>query len=378
MTLDDYRCQARRRLPRSVFDYIDGGADEELSLAANVSAFRAWQFRPVALADTSAVDLSADIVGKTALAPLGFSPTGYTRMISPLGEPAVAEAAALAGIPYVLSTMATVSLEQVAQHPRCEQLDRWFQLYAWKDRRITEELIDRAAAANYRVLELSVDTTVSGYRIRDQRNGFMIPPRLSVRTILDIAKRPSYWTKLVMSPSPEFANLRNAEPGSGYTIEKITTKFNPALTWQDLTWIRERWTGKLLLKGPIGPADAARAWAAGIDGIHLSNHGGRQLDRTIAPIDLVRPVRAAVAPECNIIVDSGIRHGADIATAIALGANAAFVGRGYLWGLAAAGREGVASVAQILIDQLRRTMQLLGVSSVCELRQRGTELVIRQ
>lgn len=374
LTVGDLRRLARRRLPRSVFDYVDGGADEEITLRGNVAAFRRWRFRPSVLVDVADTDLRTSILGGPAEAPLGFAPTGYTRMVSPIGEPAVAAAAARVGIPYVLSTMATTSLEELARGPG-RGADRWFQLYVWKDRELTRRMVERAAACGYRVLEVTVDTPVSGYRTRDVRNGFTIPPSVTFGALLDIGLRPGYWRRMLAAPALRFANVGG---GSGGSIADIGGQFDPSVTWSELARIREMWPGKLVLKGPVGPRDAVRAVELGADGVHLSNHGGRQLDRTIAPIDLVAPVRAALGDGPAVLVDSGVRHGADIATAVALGADAAFAGRAYLWGLAAGGFDGVRKAATLLTDQLRRTMQLAGVTSIAQLRQEGPELLVRE
>jgi L-lactate dehydrogenase (cytochrome) len=377
-SIEDLENLARRKLPRSVLDYVGGGADGEWSLSNNTTAIQKWSFTPRVLTDVSRTSTATEILGQPAAAPLGFAPTGYTRMISPLGEPAVAAAAARAGIPYVLSTMATTSLEDLAEGGD-PNADRWFQLYIWRDRQLTRRLIDRAQASGYRVLEIAVDTAVSGLRLRDARNGFTIPPQLTLSSVLDIGTKPGYWTGMLRSPTMEFANVSSADAlDGGYTIENITKQFDPSVGWSDLEEIRAQWNGKLVLKGPIGPADARRAKELGVDALHLSNHGGRQLDRAIAPIDLVRPVREAVGDSVGVLVDSGFRHGADIATAIALGADAAFVGRPYLWGLVAGGHDGLDMTARLLIDGLRRTMQLLGVATVEELRRRGPELLSHQ
>ncbi|MDV3127303.1 alpha-hydroxy-acid oxidizing protein [Mycobacterium sp. 21AC1] len=371
-TVEDLHRLARRRLPRPVADYVDGGADEELTLADNVDAFRRWRFTPSVLVDVASVDASTSLLGRRSALPLGLAPTGYTRMISTAGEPAVAGSAARAGIPYVLSTMASTSVEALATHPESGGTDRWFQLYIWKDRDLTARLVTRAAAAGYRVLEIAVDTAVSGYRVRDVRNGLTIPPQLTLKGLVDIGIRPGYWTKMLASPALQFANVT---AGGGYTIDNITKQFDPSVSWEDLARIRELWPGPVVLKGPLGPDDAIRARDLGVDGVHLSNHGGRQLDRTVAPIDLVAPVREAAGPGFAVFVDSGVRHGADIATALALGADAAFIGRPYLWGLVAGGRAGVDKVIELLSDQFARTMALLGVNSVDELRRRGTTLL---
>jgi L-lactate dehydrogenase (cytochrome) len=372
--IDDLRAVARRRLPGPVFDYVDGGADDEQSLRANREAYRRWGFAPRALVDVSAVDTSATLLGAPATLPLALAPTGYSRMMHPAGEQAVARAAARAGLPYTLSTVASTSIEDVAStgHPQL-----WFQLYIWRDRDMVADLVTRAWASGYRVLEVSVDVPVSGHRRRDVRNGLTIPPRLTARTLASILSRPGYWVDMVRHEAVAFANAPpGVDGGRGITIENMSAQFDPTVTWADLEALRARWPGRLLVKGPLGPADARRALAAGADGVHLSNHGGRQLDRLPAPVDTLAGVRAAVGPDATVIVDSGIRHGADLAVAVALGADAGAVGRAYLYGLMAAGEAGVDHALSLLAAQFRRTLQLLGVRSVAELRALGPELLV--
>jgi L-lactate dehydrogenase (cytochrome) len=370
--IPDLEAAARRRMPRAVFDYVAGGADEELTLEANLAAFRRWRFVPGNLCDVTAVDTSTELLDERIALPLLFSPTGYTRMMDPAGECAVARAAKRAGIPYGLSTVASTSIEELAQtgHPNL-----WFQLYIWRDRGLVDDLVARAWERGYRTLEVSVDVPVSGHRSRDVRSGLTIPPRLTPRALADIASHPGWWLRMLRAPVVRFANAPPAVDGSGVTIENMTAQFDSSVSWRDLEEMRARWPGKLVLKGTIGAEDARRALAAGCDGLHLSNHGGRQLDRAAAPIDLVPEVRAAVGEQATIIVDSGIRHGADLAVAIALGANAGAVGRAYLYGLMAAGEAGVDHVAAIIAAQFRRTLQLLGQPSVAELRESGRALM---
>ena len=369
--LEDLRRAGRRLLPRPVFDYVDGAADEELSMAANVAAFRRWRFVPRALAGVPAVDTGAEVLGRPAALPLVLAPTGFTRMMHPAGEPAVAAAAARHRLPYTLSMMATTSVADLAAGPHG---DLWFQLYILRDRGRTNALVDQAAACGYQVLVVAVDTTVSGRRVRDVRNGLTVPPELSARTVASIASRPGYWARLLRGPALTLANLATAETT---TIAGTADWFDPDITWDDIAMLRERWPGRLIIKGPLGPADARRAVEAGADGVQLSNHGGRQLDRTVVPIDLVPAVREAVGPDIAVLADSGVRHGADIVTAVALGADAAAIGRAYLYGLMAAGEPGVDKALSLLAAQFRRTLHLLGVSSVAELRKHGPELLVR-
>jgi L-lactate dehydrogenase (cytochrome) len=373
LDMDDLRDAARRMLPRAVFDYVDGGADEEISITANSDAFRSYNFVPRAMRCVGQVSLATQFLNADIGAPIGLAPTGYTRLVSPAGEPAVARAAAACGVPYVLSTVGTTTIEELAEvgHPGL-----WFQLYVLRDRGLTWSLLERAAAAGVAVLEVSVDTAVSGRRLRDVRNGFTIPPALTFRTMADIAVHPRYWTGVITSPPLRFASLVTRRADGPPTIADITSLFDPDVSWDCLADIRERWPRRLLVKGPLGPADAERAIQAGADGVHLSNHGGRQLDRTIPPVELIRPVRERVGDRCAIAVDSGIRHGADVLVALARGADLCMVGRAYLYGLAAGGEAGVHRSIELLVDQLRRTMQLCGVSTLPDLRKYADEIVV--
>jgi L-lactate dehydrogenase (cytochrome) len=370
--IGDLRACARRLTPRPVFDYVDGGADEELSMATNREAFTRWRFVPRALVDVSAPDTSAPVLGQILPLPLVLGPTGYTRMVHPAGEIGAARAAGRHGLPYTLSTMATTSIEDLAA---AAGPDRWFQLYILNDSGLNAELVDRAAASGYRVLVVTVDTVVAGHRSRDARNGLVIPPELTVRTIASIAARPGYWMRMLRSPAIGVANF--ATRHRSMTIAETISLFSPAITWDDIAALRERWAGQLVIKGPLGAADARRAAQAGADAVQLSNHGGRQLDRAVPPADLICEVREAVGPGMCVLVDSGIRHGADIATGVALGADACVIGRAYLYGLMAGGEPGVDKALTLLAAQFKRTLQLLGVTSVADLRKHGNELLTR-
>jgi L-lactate dehydrogenase (cytochrome) len=371
----DLRLAAKRRIPRPVFDYVDGAADEEVAVAANMAAFRSWRFLPRVLAGVAAADTSAPVLGATLPAPLALGPAGYTRMMHPDGEIGAARSALRHGLPYTLSTMASTGIEELRSGVSAVPGgDLWFQLYLTKNRVQAFDLVSRAADNGYSTLVVTVDTIVAGNRVRDLRNGLSIPPALTLSTVASVALKPSYWYHLLAGPALDYANFAGRAPT---TAMKTADFFDPDLDWSDISDLRSRWTGKLLLKGPVGPADAQRALELGVDGVQLSNHGGRQLDRTVAPVDLISPVREAVGPSFTILVDSGVRHGADVAVALALGADAAVLGRAYLYGLMAGGPAGVDRALDLLIWQFKSTMQFLGMTSVAELRKHGRDLLTR-
>jgi L-lactate dehydrogenase (cytochrome) len=359
----DLRAIARRRTPRAVFDYADGAADSELSLSRARAAFARVEFQPTVLKDVSTVDTSREILGARATLPFAFAPTGFTRMMNTEGERAVAGVAQQTGIPFTLSTMGTTTIEDVAQ--AAPGARKWFQLYLWRDRAPAKDLVQRAAAAGYDTLMLTVDTAVGGARLRDIRNGLTIPPALSLRTFVDGAMHPNWWFDLFTTEPLRFASLERSD---GTPAELINRVFDPALTMADVDWLRGTWPGKLVIKGIQTVADARRVVDAGADAVLLSNHGGRQLDRAPVPIELVAPVVAEVGDRAEVLVDTGITNGADIVAAVALGARAALIGRAYLYGLMAGGRRGVAKAVDILTGEITRTLQLIGVNSVDELR----------
>lgn len=373
----DLRAVAKRRIPRPVFDYVDGAADEEIAVAANAAAFRAWRFLPRVLTGVASADTSAPLFGTSLQVPFLLGPAGYTRMLHPDGEIGAARSALGHGVPYTLSTMATTGIEEL--RAAVNGLDGpegslWFQLYLTKNRVKAYDLVTRAADNGYSTLVVTVDTVVSGNRVRDLRNGLSIPPALALSTVASVALKPAYWYSLLAGPPLDYANFAG-RPTT--TVMGSADFFDADLNWSDIADLRARWAGKLLLKGPLGPADAARAVELGVDGIWLSNHGGRQLDRAVPTVDLIAPVRAAVGPSVSVVVDSGIRHGADVLTAVALGADAGVLGRAYLYGLMAGGEAGVDRALDLIAGQFRSTMQLLGVTSVAELRKHGRDLITR-
>jgi L-lactate dehydrogenase (cytochrome) len=363
-TIGDLRAIARRRTPRAVFDYTDGAADGELSLNRARAAFGRVEFTPSVLRDVSTVDLGRDILGQRSALPFAFAPTGFTRMMHHEGEPAVARVAQDVGIPYTLSTMGTTTIEGVAA--AAPGARKWFQLYLWRDRSVAKDLVQRAADAGYDTLMLTVDTPVGGARHRDTYNGLSIPPALTLRTFVDGALHPHWWFNMLTTEPLTFASLTSTEGGT--VSDLINRVFDPALTMADVEWLRGTWTGKLVVKGIQSVDDARRVTDAGADAVLLSNHGGRQLDRAPVPLELVEPTVQALGDRAEVLVDTGVMHGADVLAAIALGARAALVGRAYLYGLMAGGELGVRKAVQILTGEITRTLQLIGVNNVDELR----------
>ena len=362
LTIGDLRTVARRRTPRSVFDYTDGAAEAEISLRRARALFRDLELQPSILHDVSAVDTTTQYLGRPSALPFAFAPTGFTRMMHHEGERAVVRVAQERDIPYALSTMGTTSIEAVAQ--AAPDARKWFQLYVWKDRAAGEDLMARAKAAGYEALMLTVDVPVAGARLRDVRNGFAIPPALTVRTVLDAGMHPSWWMNLLTTEPLTFASL---SAWDGTVAELLDKLFDPTMTIADLEWLRASWDGPLIIKGIQTVADAQRVVAAGADAVVLSNHGGRQLDRAPVPLRLLPDVRDALGADAEVWVDTGITSGADVVAALALGADATLIGRAYLYGLMAGGHRGVDRAVEILEKEVRRTMALLGVTSVGEL-----------
>jgi L-lactate dehydrogenase (cytochrome) len=362
LTIADLRAIARRRTPRSVFDYTDGAAEREITLRRARRLFAELELRPTVLQDVSDVDLSTTVLGRTSALPFAFAPTGFTRMMNHEGERAVVRVAQRHGIPYSLSTMGTTSPEDVAA--AAPEARRWFQLYVWNDRAAGEELMRRAAEAGFEALVLTVDVPVAGARLRDVRNGFAIPPALTLSTVLDAATHPAWWINLLTTEPLRFATLSSWQ---GTVADMIDAMFDPSMTIADLEWVRSCWQGPLVIKGIQTVDDARRVVDAGADAIILSNHGGRQLDRAPVPLRLLPDVVQAVGDRTEVWLDTGILSGADIVAALALGARTTLVGRAYLYGLMAGGERGVERAVQILEREIRRTMQLLGVRTVAEL-----------
>ncbi|HEU5301201.1 MAG TPA: alpha-hydroxy acid oxidase [Acidimicrobiia bacterium] len=371
-SVGDLRTMARRRLPGGVFDYIDGGAEDEVTLAANTAAFRRIELRPRVLRPVGDLEPSTTILGRHLPFPLVLAPTGFGRIAHPDGELAVARAAARAGIPFTVSTLATRSIEEVAA---VSNGPKWFQVYVWRDRGLVKEMVERAQASGYDALVLTVDTAVFGRRERDVRRGFALPPTIGLRTVIDGALHPRWTWEFVRSDPIRFANVAQSSGGGSVgdgsdpvsLADYINAQFDPDLSWHDIEWIASLWDGPIVLKGIQTVEDAVLAADSGVAAIALSNHGGRQLDTAPATLDLVAPVADAVGDRLEIICDGGVRRGSDIVKAVALGANAAMAGRAYLFGLGVAGERGVDHVLDLLHADVRRTMALLGCTSVEDL-----------
>ena len=367
-SIEDLRKMARRRLPGGVFDYIDGGAEDEVAMDRNTRGFREMEFVPRVLRDMGNVDTTGTILGREVPFPLILAPTGFTRIAHPPGELAVARAADRAGLPYSLSTMGTRSVEEVAA---VSKGSKWFQVYVWRDKGLLKDMILRAKEAGFDVLCITVDAAMLGRRERDVRRGFTLPPKMGMDILFEGMIRPSWSVRFAFSEPISFANVAGNNAIDGSTAVDLAAfmneQFDPTLSWEDVAWMRSLWDGPVLVKGVQCVADAVIARDQGLDGVVLSNHGGRQLDSAPSIIELVQPVAEAVGGDLDIVCDGGVRRGGDIVKALALGATSCMIGRPYLYGLAAAGEEGVDWVIEHLHTGMRRDMALCGAASVSEL-----------
>ncbi|CAM3110276.1 alpha-hydroxy acid oxidase [Actinomyces slackii] len=371
-TIWDLRALAKRNTPAAAFDYTDGSADEEISLRRARQAFRDIEWHPDILRPAPDVNTSCQILGGPSAMPFGIAPTGFTRLMRTEGETAGAGAAGAAGIPFTLSTLGTTSMEDVAAaNPRGRN---WFQLYVMREREISYGLVERAAAAGFDTLMFTVDVPTAGARLRDKRNGFSIPPQITASTVLNTAMYPRWWFDFLTTPKLEFASLSST---GGTVGELLDSAMDPTISDEDLAVIRSLWKGRIIIKGVQNVADSKRLVDLGVDGILLSNHGGRQMDRAPIPFRLLPEVLREVGRDTTVMIDTGIMHGQDIIAAAALGAKFSLVGRAYLYGLMAGGRAGVDRAIEILSDQVVRTMKLLGVASLDELEPRHVTQLTR-
>lgn len=365
---DDYRRAARRRLPRMVYEFIQGGAEDEYALSANRRAWESLTFRPRVLTDVGTIARSVTVAGQELATPIILAPTGLSRLAGPEGEHAAARAAHAHGTVSVLSTSASTSIEDVAAGAPSPQ---WFQLYPWANRDVTTGLIDRARTCGYSTMVVTVDVPVTGGRERDLRVGMTVPPRISAATVLGVARRPRWAWNLVTGPQITFANMLEAFPhlGSGVSTlaEQSSALLNPRNVWTDLAWMREAWGGPVLVKGITTAEDARRAADAGVDGVIVSNHGGRQLDYLPGTGEVLPEVAQAVGDRVDVLVDGGIRRGTDVVKALALGAKAVLVGRPWLHALAAGGTPAVDNLLRLLTLELDRTLALVGCPDVRDL-----------
>jgi len=368
VTIEDLRRRARRRLPRAVFDYIDGGAEEEVTLRANRQAFERVQFRPRALVDCGTPDLSTTVLGQRLRCPLILAPAGLVGLFWPNGETAAARAAARFGTIFSLSTVSVASLEEVAASGSGATL--WFQLYIFRDRGLTRSLVERALTAGYQALCVTIDVPVAGARERDVRNGFTVPPRVTLRNVVDAIQHVSFLRGVLTGPPITFRNVSRIPTSRTEAVSiaaYVNRQFDPTVTWADIAWLRSLWPRPLLLKGIMSAEDARLAVEYGVDGIVVSNHGGRQLDGLPATIEVLPEIADAAGDRVEILLDGGIRRGTDVAKALALGARACLIGRPYLYGLAAGGQGGAELAVAMLAKELERALTLLGRASVGEL-----------
>jgi L-lactate dehydrogenase (cytochrome) len=364
LSIEDLRNLAKRRVPRAIFDYADGGAYEERTLRANAADLDAINFRPRVMLDVSTVKLGTTLVGCAASIPLAIGPTGLAGLFHADGEILGARAAAAFGIPFCLSTMSICSIEDVRA---ATGQPFWFQQYLMRDRGFNQELIERAIAARCSALMLTLDLQVIAERRRDRRNGLSIPPRITLRNALDVATKPVWALRVLFGKRRTFGNLVGRIGGTDgiKTLAEWTqTQFDASANWRDVEWVRSRWPGRLILKGVMDAEDARFALAAGADAVVVSNHGGRQLDGAPSSIAVLPEIVDAIGGRCEVLFDGGIRSGQDLAKALALGARGGLIGKSFLFALAAGGQAGVTRALEIIRDELRVTLALTGITEV--------------
>jgi len=367
-SIAELRQRARRRLPTAVFDYIDGGAEDEVSMRANQSGFGRYDLIPQVLTDVSKINLATEVMGQRIEMPLMLSPTGMTRTFHHKGEAAVAPAAARAGTIYSLSSASSVSIEEIGA---LTDGPKWFQIYVWRDRTLVKDLIERARASGYQALCLTVDVQMMGKRERDLRNGLSVQPKLTPRLAIDVARHPNWWINMLRSPPLQMANVVGKVPGAddglSTAAQFVDSQFDRTVTWDDAAWMIREWGGPFAIKGILTAEGARRCIDIGATGVVVSNHGGRQLDQVPAPIDVLPEIVDAVAGRADVILDGGVRRGSDVVKALSLGAKACMVGRPYLYGLAAGGEAGVDRALGLFKDEVQRSLILMGVKDVADL-----------
>ena len=365
VNLAELRSLAKKRVPKAVFDYVDGGANDELAYARSQEIYSRVEFKARVLRDVSVIDLKTKILDKESALPIIFAPTGYTRMMHYQGEVMVAKVCDENNLIYNLSTMGTTSSKEIGE--QVPNVRRWFQLYLWRDRDQSLKFIEEAKAAGFEGLMLTVDTAVGGIKWRDIRNGLTVPPKIGLKTFFDMALKPKWWFNLLTTAPLEFATFRNFNKPLSEIAAKV---FDPAVTFEDVKWLRSVWQGKLIIKGIQTVSDAQELAKIGVDAIVLSNHGGRQLDRSVVPLELLPAVRTAIGPKGSspeIYIDGAIMSGADCLAAVALGADAVLIGRAYLYGAMAAGKNGVEKVVEILRFEMETALKLMGAKNLSEL-----------
>jgi (S)-mandelate dehydrogenase len=369
LNVEDYRRRARRLLPRLVFDYVDGGAEDECCLQRNRDALDAVPLVPECLRDTSAMDIGIELFGRRWNAPFAIAPIGLAGLVRPRGDALMAAAAQAARVPFILSTASNTRIEDV--RAAAPDATLWMQLYVMGERAIAERIVRRARAAGFESLVLTVDVPVSGLRERDLRHGFRVPMRLTPATVFDMAQHPGWLLRLAQGGMPRFENLlpgADEPPVSAQAQAALLSRtMDRTLTWDSLGWLRKLWDGPLLIKGLLGAEDAKRAVRHGADGIVVSNHGGRQLDAAPASIAALPRIVDAVGGRIPVLVDGGMRRGSDVVKALALGASGTLLGRAPVYGVACAGEQGALAVLQLLAQETERTMTLLGATRVREL-----------
>ena len=366
-SIADLRRAAKRRLPKAVFDYMDGAAEDEVTRYYNQADFGRYELLPRYLVDVKNVDMSTSVLGANIGVPFILAPTGMSRLFHHTGERAVARAAHKARTMYSLSSVATTSIEDVASVSKGPKM---LQLYVWRDREILKDFIRRAKASGYTALCLTVDLPMAGQRERDLKNGFTVPPQIRLSNILDTMLRPDWLCGFLTSPRMMLENVRDhasAVGGLFSVIDYTTAQFDPSLTWDDMVWMIQEWGGPFAIKGILSLDDARRAVETGVSALILSNHGGRQLDHAASPISVLPEIADALGDRVEIILDGGIRRGTDVIKALSLGATAVMIGRAYLFGLGAGGEAGVDRALQLLSAEIKRNLMLIGCASVKQL-----------